>query len=560
MDSPVYSGRALRALWEYVLKYGEDIERFFDGVDVPRDRLLSEDDWFKLDTAGRIWKNYQNCLPGFLMEDSFHIGFSAMRGEVLGALKTVIRLLPVSATMTKLPEIQNAYSKIDRLRCLELGKGYALVEYQIHEAFRERHLDSAILPMVRGYLSAIPTLHGIPAARVQELCSCIDVSKRFTDDYAAFGHRVSEAEENIFLDGRVAGKWIRIGEHPGVPMEVERHLNGERAIIWERDVRDVAADGRIAKIASAGELYNLPVALLRVEWEDPAPKGRLQRFVAEIPGYLKALFRSKHELLKRMHGMQHRAADLERHISERTQKIKAANRKLAREVEERKLLEDRLWESIREKDLLLREIHHRVKNNLQVISSLMDMSANRTRDREAVDILTNARTKVQTMAMIHSRLFNGHDFESIEMEAQTNELFLSLAALYGKTDTVHFETVSTATELSVSQAMPCALVLNELISNSLKHAFGDRNQGRIEVTFSFLPNHNLEIHYRDNGIGLPETFDIHEADSLGLKLIRIIATVQLKGVFERLPGPGCGFRIIFPMEAIDDSSGRHPSG
>lgn len=560
LDSPVYSGRAFRPLWDYVLKHGEAIERFFDGVNVPRNRLFNEDEWFRIDTAARIWKNYQRCVPGFQMEDSFQIGYSAMRGESLGALKPVIQMLPITATLRHLPAILGAYSRIDHLRCLKLRKGRALIEYRINEAFREDHLDSAFMPLIRGYLSAIPTLHGLPAAQVRELTSCIDVFRRFEMDFNAFGYRIGEANGTVTLNDQPVGRWIRIGEHPMLSAKVEQFLTGERAVLWERDIEATAPDGRRVIIASAGDLYNLPVGLLTVEWEEVALVGRLARFISEIPEYARALFRSKHELLKRMQGMQHHAADLEKRVSDRTRELETANRQLAREVGERRLLEGRLWGSLKEKDLLLREIHHRVKNNLQVISSLLDMSANRTQLPEARGVLISARTKIQAMAMIHAGLFCESGVAPIEIEEHATALFRNLVAIYGQTDSVRFRTWSAGTRLSVSQALPCALVINELISNSLKHAFAGRSDGRIGVGFEQLPDRQLELRYQDDGNGLPSGFDIHRTDSLGLKLVRILATVQLNGQLEQLPGPGCDLRIRFPVEVANAVSRSSSAG
>ena len=199
-----------------------------------------------------------------------------------------------------------------------------------------------------------------------------------------------------------------------------------------------------------------------------------------------------------------------------------------RDVTERKKSDDQLKHSIKEKEFLLQEIHHRVKNNLQIISSILDMSSMRIKDEKAVDLIGDARSKIQSMAFIHSQLYKSDRFEKIEMGAHIEELLSYLLKVYalGKNITPYIDIKDVF--LSLTQAIPCALVMNELISNALKHAFKPDQKGILEVSMKVIGNKVL-AYIRDNGVGIEETLDIYTTNSLGLKLVKNLVEKQLKG-------------------------------
>jgi len=200
-----------------------------------------------------------------------------------------------------------------------------------------------------------------------------------------------------------------------------------------------------------------------------------------------------------------------------------------RDVTERKHSEERLIASLEEKEVLLREIHHRVKNNLQLTSSLLDMTRMRTRDKGTSSILTDIMMKIQTMAQIHTRLYESKVFDRIDMEAQVREQLASVSTIYssGKTEittTIDFPRIY----MPIDQAIPCALVINEILSNAYKHAFRGRETGTVEIA-GVVEGDRIRITVRDDGVGMPEGFDISRASSLGLKLVRNLVQQQLKG-------------------------------
>ncbi|HVP94605.1 MAG TPA: PAS domain S-box protein [Methanoregulaceae archaeon] len=218
-----------------------------------------------------------------------------------------------------------------------------------------------------------------------------------------------------------------------------------------------------------------------------------------------------------------------------------------RDVTDRKRAEQSLIESLREKEILLREIHHRVKNNLQLVSGLLDMTRMRTTDPVTHSILTDMMLKIQTMAQIHTRLYESKQFGRINIKEQIKDQISSLSNIYSsKGHDITCEINSEDIVVPVDQAIPCALVMNEILSNAYKHAFRGRRQGIISVMVN--QNHNrIRIVVKDDGVGLPEGFDHSKTTSLGMKLIRTLMKQQLKGVFEIRSRNGTEVIIEFPL-------------
>ena len=222
-----------------------------------------------------------------------------------------------------------------------------------------------------------------------------------------------------------------------------------------------------------------------------------------------------------------------------------------RDVTDRKHAEEKLVASVLEKEVLLREIHHRVKNNLQLISGLLDMTRMRTKDEATNSILTDMMLKIQTMAQIHTRLYESKQFGKISITSQFRDQVMALSNIYShKGHEISCETNPEEVFLPVDQALPCALVVNEILSNAYKHAFKGRRQGKIEI--SALKQDNLvQITVRDDGIGLPDNFDIAKSNSLGLKLIRTLVQHQLKGTITLDGQNGTEIMIKFPVMIME---------
>lgn len=218
-----------------------------------------------------------------------------------------------------------------------------------------------------------------------------------------------------------------------------------------------------------------------------------------------------------------------------------------RDITDRKHAEGKLVASLQEKEVLLREIHHRVKNNLQLISGLLDMTRMRTMDESTYSILTDMMLKIQTMAQIHTRLYESKQFGRINITDQIRDQVAALSNIYShKGHEITCEFQSADIFLPVDQALPCALVINEILSNAYKHAFKGRKKGTITISIG-EKKEKMHILVRDDGVGMPDDLDLSHSNSLGLKLIRTLVQHQLKGSLMVHTGQGTEFVIEIPI-------------
>ena len=218
------------------------------------------------------------------------------------------------------------------------------------------------------------------------------------------------------------------------------------------------------------------------------------------------------------------------------------------ELEEvRKNAEDQIKASLKEKEVLLREIHHRVKNNLQVISSLLDMQARNAKDKDVKDALSESMNRIMAMSLIHSQLYEGSDLSEINMKMFVNRLLGQLQIYQvGDTRIAHVIQVDDY-PFPIAVAVPVGLVINELLSNALKHAFEGRDEGRIEVILTASESGMINLRVSDDGVGLPPGFDINKSKTLGLRLVKIITEDQLRGTLEVTGEEGATFNIEFDI-------------
>ena len=200
-----------------------------------------------------------------------------------------------------------------------------------------------------------------------------------------------------------------------------------------------------------------------------------------------------------------------------------------RDITDRKVIEQQLETSLKDKEVLLGEIHHRVKNNFEIISSLLDMSSMGAENQEIRNLLLASRTRIHTMAMIHSQLYQKDRFDRIDMVRHIEELTGHLLFLYNSENRITMIVEPSDVYLSLSHAIPCALILNELITNSLKYAFADRKQGKIQISIHSTNDDTVLLCVKDDGIGIPEGTDVKTGDGLGLKLVKHLVVGQLKG-------------------------------
>jgi len=219
------------------------------------------------------------------------------------------------------------------------------------------------------------------------------------------------------------------------------------------------------------------------------------------------------------------------------------------DISDRKKAEVNLQRSVKEKEILLREVHHRVKNNMQVISGLIELQAAQIQDPRIRGLFFESQNRIRTMALIHEILYRSNDYAHINFSKYLNELITYLLESYGRSrDDIVIDTRLNVTYLSLDLAIPCGLMANELISNCLKHAFPNGRKGHIMVTLSQSQDQKKEfrLSVSDDGIGFPPNLDLKKATSFGLQVINGIATHQMRGTVEVVRQPGTTVVITFP--------------
>ncbi len=215
------------------------------------------------------------------------------------------------------------------------------------------------------------------------------------------------------------------------------------------------------------------------------------------------------------------------------------------DITERKLAETKLKGSLREKEVLLQEIHHRVKNNLQVIYSLLDLQSQHIDDQATLDIFLESQNRVRSMALVHEKLYQSEDFATLNFSEYIRNLIDYLFQVYQvNTNCITLEIEVEEVTLNIDTAIPCGLIINELVSNALKYAFPKITMGTIKVALYSNLNNQLTLIVRDDGIGFPANLDFQNVKSLGLQLVNVL-TNQIDGILELDRSLGTEFKISF---------------
>ena len=215
----------------------------------------------------------------------------------------------------------------------------------------------------------------------------------------------------------------------------------------------------------------------------------------------------------------------------------------------RKRAEVALKSSLEEKDVLLREIHHRVKNNMQVISSLLNLQARNIESPQLQKMFQESQSRVRAMAMIHEILYESGDLSRIGLDGYVTKLANSLIRIYGaEANLIRLDVDAEEITLGIDETVPCGLVLNELLSNSLKYAFPDSRPGVIKIRAHSTENGEVVLRVSDDGVGLPADLDIRATESMGMSLVVGLVENQLGGRLELDRDKGTCFTIIFSID------------
>lgn len=279
-------------------------------------------------------------------------------------------------------------------------------------------------------------------------------------------------------------------------------------------------------------------------------KNNLSKLVPAIQRALKEC-NEKIEREKAQNALKKAHFELEQQVLERTKALSRVNEDLRTEMDERERIEIKLKKSLEEKEILLKEIHHRVKNNLQIISSLLNLQSRYINDEEMLDIYKESQNRVKSMAIIHEKLYQSEDLARIDFGDYVKSLVLDLFNSYG-INSINYDINIHDVLLDINTAIPCGLIVNELVTNSIKHGFlanmspaniPSSQKDKIAVYMTKEDDiYNLSVY--DNGVGFPDDLDFHNTDSLGMQLV-ISLTSQLRGTLELERTEGTLFRISF---------------
>lgn len=216
-----------------------------------------------------------------------------------------------------------------------------------------------------------------------------------------------------------------------------------------------------------------------------------------------------------------------------------------RDITDRKRSEERVKLSLKEKEVLLQEIHHRVKNNMQIISSLLNLQSRNISDKKVKDMFNMSRNRIKSMALIHEKLYQSRDLSKINFAHYIQSLTVHLLHTYNaKEDRIKLSAEAKDVFLDISKAIPCGLIVNELVSNSLKHAFPHNMKGNIRVQLNAGNNGDVRLSVSDDGIGISESVDVQKPESLGLQLVNDLID-QLGGTLELDLSRGTSYQISF---------------
>jgi PAS domain S-box-containing protein len=236
---------------------------------------------------------------------------------------------------------------------------------------------------------------------------------------------------------------------------------------------------------------------------------------------------------------------LEEKVKERTQELSILNSALNNEIAEHKIDEEKIKASLKEKEVLLKEIHHRVKNNMQIISSMLGLQTSTVDDPRFNEMMKDSQNRIRSMALIHENLYRSENMAEVNFSEYVSSLVNNIYVSYRHNGKVQISIDIDNISLDIDTAIPLGLIMNELITNSFKHAFPKNMDGEIKIKLSKLDENRYNLIVQDNGVGLPKTLEITNSRSLGLQLVNILIE-QIEGSLKVDLDNGVRYTIEFP--------------
>jgi two-component sensor histidine kinase len=210
------------------------------------------------------------------------------------------------------------------------------------------------------------------------------------------------------------------------------------------------------------------------------------------------------------------------------------------------MMDQQLQASLKEKEVLLQEVHHRIKNNMQVMISMINLQCEKIEDKQICDELNKIVDRINSMVLVHDQLYKSKDFLKVDINKYIHRIAQNLFVSHGvDTAKISLKIGKSDIALSLDSAISCGLIITELITNSLKYAFPKNRKGEIRVEFGYLGDGQLEMRMSDDGVGMPAYFDFRDSDTLGIKIANALAEHQLGGTVTLDSTNGTKFLIRF---------------
>ena len=321
---------------------------------------------------------------------------------------------------------------------------------------------------------------------------------------------------------------------------------------------DIVIKGDMDGIETAEQIrsnFNIPVVFVTAY----ADNITLQRAkITEPSGYILKPFKEKElqisiEIALYKHKIERELKESKEDLAKAVEKLQEAEKELIRH---RDYLEEKVNErtadlnkSLQEKELLLKEIHHRVKNNMQIISSMLSLQIENIKEKKIIDMFIESQNRISSMALVHEKLYKSSDFRNIDFKEHIYDLGKNLfRSLNNNSKDIKFNINAEKILMDIDHVIPAGLIINELVTNSLKYAFPDSMNGEINISFISTNENMFELVVRDNGIGFPKDLDFRKTRSLGLHLVTILAENQLHGTIDLDRSKGTEFQIKFKLK------------
>ncbi|MBF0317422.1 MAG: PAS domain-containing protein [Nitrospirae bacterium] len=317
------------------------------------------------------------------------------------------------------------------------------------------------------------------------------------------------------------------------------HIDVSLVQRWNRLVSEVYRDGRCSNVeisiqTKAGiEYFNVTASLLK------QVEGQGVNVIISIWHNVTALKQTEADLRQERDSLEVR-------VAQRTAELARTNEALMIEIAERKEMETRIRRSLDEKSVLLKEVHHRVKNNMQIICSLLMLQSNYIEDNNYKYMFRDSLNRISSMALLHEKICQSPDLANINIKAYILGLANTIFNAYKVNRSVIMLTLDIdEIPFNIDTAMSCGLILTELISNSLRHAFPNNRKGKLTISLHQNVSGDFTLTVKDNGIGMPKGFDFRNPNSLGLHLAVSMVENKLNGQIDLQSNNGTEFCIIF---------------